>query len=155
MDGATKTLTERLLLIQADLPTVKKDMTNPFHKSKYADINSYLEVLTPLFRKHRVVVLQPITVLPDGTPALNTIVRSEEGEELSFTMPLVQQPDPQKLGAFITYCRRYALQSLFCLQAEDEDGEGYYDRTPARPQHTAAAPVKRDGKTAYPSYKRS
>ncbi len=155
MDREPKTLTERLLLIQADLPVVKKDMTNPFHKSKYADINSYLEVLTPLFRKHRVIVLQPLTVLPDGTPALSTIIRSEEGEELSFTVPLVKQADPQKLGAFITYCRRYALQSLFCLQAEDDDGEGYYDRTPARPQHTAATPVKREGKSTYTPYKRS
>jgi len=131
MSGTPKTLTERLLMIQADLPVVKKDMTNPYHKSKYADITRYLEVLTPLFRKPRIVVLQPLTVLPDGTPALNTIVRSEEGEELSFVMPLVKQADPQKLGAFITYCRRYALQAFFCLQVEDDDGEGYYDRQPA------------------------
>ena len=30
--------------------------------------------------------------------------------------------DPQKLGSAITYFRRYTLQSLLALQAEDDDG---------------------------------
>lgn len=29
--------------------------------------------------------------------------------------------DPQKMGSAITYYRRYALQSLFLLRAEDDD----------------------------------
>jgi len=32
------------------------------------------------------------------------------------------ETDPQKMGAVITYYRRYALQSLFLLEAEDLDG---------------------------------
>ena len=31
-------------------------------------------------------------------------------------------PDPQKIGSIITYYRRYSLQSLLLLQAQDDDG---------------------------------
>jgi hypothetical protein len=30
--------------------------------------------------------------------------------------------DPQKLGSAITYAKRYALQALFALPSEDDDG---------------------------------
>ena len=39
-------------------------------------------------------------------------------------MPLPDLQDPQKMGSAITYYRRYALQSLFLLQTQDDDGEG-------------------------------
>ena len=48
----------------------------------------------------------------------------EEGRtsiiESEMTLPNIQ--DPQKLGSAITYFRRYTLQSLLGLQAEDDDG---------------------------------
>jgi hypothetical protein len=37
-------------------------------------------------------------------------------------MVLPNLQDPQKLGSAITYYRRYTLQSLLGLQAEDDDG---------------------------------
>jgi hypothetical protein len=42
---------------------------------------------------------------------------------------LPENSDPQKMGSTITYFRRYALQSLFLLQAEDDDGHSAVDRT--------------------------
>ena len=38
------------------------------------------------------------------------------------SIPLGDITDPQKLGGAITYYRRYTLQSLLGLQAEDDDG---------------------------------
>ena len=40
--------------------------------------------------------------------------------ESGINLPTI--PDPQKLGSAITYFRRYTLQSLLALQAEDDDG---------------------------------
>ena len=40
--------------------------------------------------------------------------------ESGINLPMIQ--DPQKLGSAITYFRRYTLQSLLALQAEDDDG---------------------------------
>jgi hypothetical protein len=45
----------------------------------------------------------------------NLVIQSE------VTLPDLQ--DPQKMGSAITYYRRYSLQSLFLLQAQDDDGE--------------------------------
>ena len=36
--------------------------------------------------------------------------------------PLPEVTDAQKAGSAITYFRRYALQSLLALEAEDDDG---------------------------------
>ena len=36
-------------------------------------------------------------------------------------MELPQITDPQKVGSAVTYFRRYTLQSLLSLQAEDDD----------------------------------
>ena len=41
---------------------------------------------------------------------------------LGSTITLPDLTDPQKMGSAITYYRRYSLQSLFLLQAEDDDG---------------------------------
>jgi len=46
----------------------------------------------------------------------------------------------QDLGSEITYFRRYSLQSLLALQAEDDDGNLAHGRT-AQPQKPAPAPV--------------
>ena len=37
-------------------------------------------------------------------------------------MTMQELTDPQKMGSMITYYRRYTLQSLLGLQAEDDDG---------------------------------
>ena len=47
---------------------------------------------------------------------------SIEGNSVSSSMQLPNIQDPQKLGSAITYYRRYTLQSLLGLQAEDDDG---------------------------------
>jgi hypothetical protein len=44
---------------------------------------------------------------------------NNESVESSISLPALQ--DPQKLGSAITYFRRYTLQSLLSLQAEDDD----------------------------------
>ena len=45
-------------------------------------------------------------------------------------MRLSHELDPQKLGSEITYYRRYTLQSLLGLQAEDDDANMTVKKTP-------------------------
>lgn len=96
---------------------------------KYFDINQMIEVLKPLFKEYGVTVMQPLTHI-EGKPAITTIVTSRD-EKMEFQVPLPtmvsskqgkQGTDPQDVGSAVTYMRRYALQSLFLLQAEDNDG---------------------------------
>lgn len=112
---------EKLLKIQTEIGAIKKDSTNPFFKSKYFDINSLLAEVKPILNKHRVVLLQGLTEV-SGRLALTTELLDADGDEIIvFTCPIPEGSDAQKTGSAITYFRRYALQSLLALEAEDDD----------------------------------
>lgn len=128
---------DKILKLQTEIGVLSKTETNPFFKSKYMDINGLLAQLLPLLEKHELTVIQPLSNI-DGKPALRTRVYDKtilkvKGEDTDYgdvkyivdeVMPLPDLQDPQKMGSAITYYRRYALQSLFLLQAQDDDGEG-------------------------------
>jgi len=118
----SKLLFNQLLKVQQEVEAIKRDSSNPFFKSKYFDVNSLLAELKPVLNKHGVVVLQPLTCL-DGKPAIKTIIMTDDGSSIEDTILLPVNDDPQKMGAIITYFRRYTLQSLFLLEAEDNDAE--------------------------------
>lgn len=119
---------DKILKIQSEIGVLSKTATNPFFKSKYMDINGLLAQLLPLLQKYGITVIQPLANI-NGRPAIKTFVYSIDkdrnlekivSEEI---MALPDLQDPQKMGSAITYYRRYALQSLFLLQAQDDDGE--------------------------------
>lgn len=112
------TIGQKLLEVQKELGVVYKDQNNPFFKSKYADINSYIDAIKPVLNKHELVILQPL--VEDGIATV--ILDARTGAELRFDTAITPNPDPQKMGSAITYFRRYALQSLFVMKAEDTDG---------------------------------
>ncbi len=125
----------KLLEFQSLVNAVKKDSVNPFYNSRYADINSFIEEIKPLLTKVGLVVLQPLTNI-DGKPALKTILMSDS-DKIEETVLLPENQDPQKMGSTISYYRRYALQSLLLIQAEDDDGNA----TKPAPVKTVAKPV--------------
>jgi len=115
----------KLLQFQQKVGAISKDSTNPYFKSKYFDINKLIEEVKPILNELELVLLQPLENI-NGKPALRTIIYDvNEGgctTIIDFTTPLPENPDPQKMGSVITYYRRYAIQSLLFLQAEDDDG---------------------------------
>ena len=118
---------DKILKIQLEIGALSKTETNPFFKSKYFDINSLIAQLMPLLEKHEVTVIQPLSNIgfekgaESTRPALRTMVFVDGKEIVNQAIPLPDLQDPQKMGSAITYYRRYALQSLFLLQAEDDD----------------------------------
>lgn len=108
---------------QSEMSAPKKDNSNPFFKSKYADLNSVLEAVMQPLHDNGIAVLQP-TVTVDGKNYVKTILLHESGEILeSFTEILYAKAnDAQGQGSGITYARRYGLQSLCGVGAEDDDG---------------------------------
>jgi hypothetical protein len=110
-------LLQNLAKVKSEIGKVSKDSTNPFFKSKYFDINSVLEHVEPLLQKYGLVLFQPI----ENNKVRTEIFNVEDGEFIFSEMELPNLQDPQKLGSAITYFRRYTLQSLLGLQAEDDD----------------------------------
>jgi hypothetical protein len=118
-----KQLISALLKAQSEMGNAKKDAANPFFKSKYADLNSVREAVMPLLNQNGIIVLQPM-VTKEGCEYVKTVLLHESGEAIeSFTKILCKaQNDPQAYGSGVTYARRYGLQSLLSIGADDDDG---------------------------------
>ena len=110
-------LLKALANVKKEVGKLSKTETNPFYKSKYFDINSLIEQVEPLLEKNGLLLLQPIV----NNEVKSIIFHCESGASVDSSIQLTQFNDPQKLGSAITYYRRYTLQSLLGLQAEDDD----------------------------------
>ena len=107
----------KLAAVKKEIGAISKDSTNPFFKSKYFDINGLLKHVEPILQKNGLLLLQPIV---DGL-VYSQIIDIETGDKVESSMLMSTLSDPQKMGSMITYYRRYTLQSLLGLQAEDDD----------------------------------
>ena len=127
-----KQIIAALLKAQKEMQNAKKGANNPFFKSKYADLNSVREACMPLLNENGILVLQPMVTV-DGSEYIKTILFHESGETIeSFTKILCKsQNDPQAYGSGVTYARRYGLQSLIAIGADDDDGNSA-SKEPAR-----------------------
>ena len=118
-----KQIAKALIEAQKEMGNAKKDSANPYFKSKYADLNSVREACLPALNSKGISVLQP-TIQIEGKNFVKTILLHESGESIECLTEILfsKQNDPQAQGSGITYARRYGLQSLVCLGAEDDDG---------------------------------
>jgi hypothetical protein len=119
-----KQIATALLKAQSEMSNPKKGATNPFFKSKYADLNAIREAVIPTLNENGISVLQPI-VHVDGKNFVKTILLHESGELLESLTEIIynKQNDAQAQGSGISYARRYALQSFVCVGADDDDGQ--------------------------------
>jgi len=119
-----KNLAKALLKSQQTMGVALKDAKNPFFKSKYADLNAIIDAAIPTLNDNGVLVVQPTVVLDGKQYVKTTLIHAESGESLeSFTAVVVKsENDAQQIGSGISYARRYGLQSLVVLKAEDDDG---------------------------------
>ncbi|WP_314894174.1 ERF family protein [uncultured Capnocytophaga sp.] len=108
---------------QSEMANAVKGTTNPFLKNKYADLNAVREAVIPTLNKHGIAVLQPLVTI-DGKNYVKTLLLHESGQTMESLTEVIyeRQNDAQAQGSGITYARRYGLQSLVCIGADDDDG---------------------------------
>lgn len=118
-----KEIAKAFIAAQKEMENPLKEASNPYFKSKYADLNSVRAAVIPPLNEQNICVLQPIVNI-DGKSFVKTIFLHESGEEISGLTEIIysKQNDAQSQGSGITYARRYGLQSLACIGAEDDDG---------------------------------
>lgn len=109
---------KKLFKVTSTLDKVSKDSKNPFFGSRYFDINQLIEAVRPALIAEDLLLLQPI----EGNAVGTRIVDIDSGEFVEAFLPLPDLQDPQKIGACITYYRRFTLGSLIGVEAEDLDG---------------------------------
>ena len=111
-----------------DFETFTKSEDNPFFKSKYVPLKVILPIVKEKCHKHNFIFFQAPGFV-DGKSVLHTTIRHASGTEIVGSVELVHKPeDPQKLGASITYMRRYSLTCMFGLEEDDDDGNTASER---------------------------
>ncbi len=115
-------LYKALVKFQGEMKPVVKDAWNPHFKSNFADISGIIQAASPLLAKNGLGFLQTMRVDGDRNILQTRIIHASGGSELSEIV-IPQQNDPQKLGALITYLKRYQLQAALGIPTEDDDAE--------------------------------
>lgn len=120
---SVENLTAALIAAAEKIQPLVKSADNPFFNSKYADVNQTIESLRSVLLNHNLWFMQFPTSEENCVGVMTRVIHSSgEYIEHRFVLPLAKR-DPQAAGSAITYARRYALVSIFGLQAVDDDAQ--------------------------------
>lgn len=101
----------------------KIDRSKKAHQYKYAPLEIVKEAVDKNLRDCGLGVMQ-LPIGCEGHIGVKTILFHESGEKLEteYSAELIKK-DPQTIGSYITYLRRYAYLSVLNLQPENEDDD--------------------------------
>ena len=118
---------------QAELTNPEKSLTatirSPFPREAdrtfcYAPLSSGLEIVRKCLGRHEIAVIQTTAIDQEaGLVRLNTMLAHASGEWLSSDWPvcaIAETASPHRMGAALTYARRYALFTLVGIAGEDD-----------------------------------
>lgn len=116
-------LAEALSKAQSIIEGAKEDSTNPFYKSKYADLGSVWNACKKALSLNGLSVVQTVENGGEKT-YLITMLLHASGQWIRSYMPILAvKQDPQAFGSAMTYCRRYALAAMVGVCPADDDAE--------------------------------
>jgi len=116
-------LAAALAKAQGQISPAIKDSSNPFFKSKYADLASVWQACKEPLSKNGLAVIQATSYI-DGHLTLVTTLAHASGQWMRSFMPIVtEKQNAQGIGSAITYMRRYCLSAMVGITCdEDDDG---------------------------------
>lgn len=137
------------LKAQKGFSAAVKESNNPYFKSKYADFNSVLDAVTNSLHAND-IAFQQHPSSEEGKIGVTTLLLHSSGEWISseFTMP-VPKLSFQEAGQGITYARRYSLQAICGIGAEDDDGNTIKDAEDRRSAKKPKPSVEAGGEQAF------
>uniref|UniRef100_A0A6M3LJW5 Putative Erf family protein n=1 Tax=viral metagenome TaxID=1070528 RepID=A0A6M3LJW5_9ZZZZ len=133
-----------------EVENAEKNAKNPFLKNAYADLNAVLAAVKPALAKYGIVPLQPMRIDGDRI-SMQTILLHESGQWvgsealLDLSVEEKGKSNAQLFGSAVSYYRRYQLQALTGIGAEDDDGQAAGPRqqsqqAPRQPDRPAQSP---------------
>ncbi len=118
---------------QTELSNPEKSMVGMIHHNnrgdnpqtfRYASLSSGLEIVRKTLGGQQIAVAQTTDIdRVNGVVNLTTILMHTSGEWISSDWPVCQLSDasaPRRMGAALTYARRYALFTLVGIAGEDD-----------------------------------
>jgi ERF superfamily len=127
------TIAAALAKAQAELTNPEKSLVatirSPFPREgdrtfRYAPLSSGLDIVRKSLGRHEIATIQATAIDKDGgLLRLTTVLAHSSGEWISSEWPVCQITDiasAQRMGAALTYARRYALFTLIGIAGEDD-----------------------------------
>lgn len=125
-DGVTKFFMA-LMEVQAAIPQITKGRvarvltrSGGTYSYRYADLASILRVVLPILHKHGFVVVHYPRVEGEEV-VVRTVLWHRSGHSEAVEVSLRRGDTPQETGSAITYARRYGLQCVLGIAADEDD----------------------------------
>ena len=117
---------------------------------RYAPLSSGLDIVRKVLGQHEIATVQSTSIdQPAGSVNLTTVLAHASGEWIASEWPVCPVSEiasPRRMGAALTYARRYALFSLVGIAGEDDvDAPDLHAPT----REIGAEPVAANGGTAF------
>ena len=124
-------LAAALAKAQAELVNPEKSLVatirgegNRERSFRYAPLSSGLEIVRKTLSRHEIAAVQTTAIdQASGTVNLTTVLAHASGEWIASDWPVCAVADtatPRRMGAALTYARRYALFTLVGIAGEDD-----------------------------------
>jgi hypothetical protein len=126
-------LASALAKAQAELVNPEKSLTATVQNGRagdgtrsfrYAPLSSGLDIIRKTLGRHEIAIVQTTAIDPAaGMVNLATMLAHASGEWIASDWPVCPVADmtsPQRMGAALTYARRYALFTLVGIAGEDD-----------------------------------
>src|SRR6201993_3183543 len=101
-----------------------KEQNAPERLFRYASLASGLEIVRKTLGQHEIATVQTTAVdQASGIVNLTTVLAHASGEWIASdwpVCPIAEMASPQRMGAALTYARRYALFTLVGIAGEDD-----------------------------------
>ena len=151
-------LAAALAKAQSEIANPEKSLTatieSPFPREgkrmfRYASLSVGLDIVRKCLGQHEIATVQSTAIDREiGLIKLTTTLVHASGEWVSSDWPVCQVSEtaaPHRMGAALTYARRYALFTLVGIAGEDDlDAPDLHDGAPpaptVMPAHAVAAP---------------
>jgi hypothetical protein len=140
------TIAAALAKAQVELTNPEKSLVatirSPFPREgdrsfRYAPLSSGLDIVRKSLGRHEIATIQSTDIDKDaGLLRLTTVLAHASGEWISSEWPVCQITDiasAQRMGAALTYARRYALFTLVGIAGEDDLDAPDLGADPAHP----------------------
>jgi ERF superfamily len=117
---------------QTELSNPEKAMIGTIYNSRsdapqsfrYASLSSGLDIIRKALGSHQIAIAQTTDIdRANGTVNLTTVLLHTSGEWISSDWPVCQLSEtsaPRRMGAALTYARRYALFTMVGIAGEDD-----------------------------------
>jgi hypothetical protein len=127
--------------------TIRADEANPSERSfRYAPLSSGLDIVRKTLSQHEIATVQTTSIDESaGIVRLSTVLAHASGEWIASDWPVCaisETAAPHRMGAALTYARRYALFTLVGIAGED-DLDAPDLNTPTTPASRAEQPTSK------------